>query len=331
MDVGDEARDVEALETVLFRFVSTEDAQFEDAVNRVLPKVLAYLSKPSERTRNKVLEILAHVNKRLQVQPSIQIPVRDILALFTSPAGNNSFVASFCLVYLEMGFLRMPAEARVELIPATLVGIAARVASQQTTLLHIFLEALPHFRLISLTDEERAKRFPVSLSAADRAVILQFFLDVLLYTPQASGAAPPGLSAEAVDRVTKTGKVIWKLDDWNRKIDSVLDFLIAGVFPGPEIVPHLLLASSLGSQASVMRAEAAFKRLRQEDYDHAGTVKTMMQLYLGDIEKKDANPPLSDRQRRSAVPFQAKLKILQMLSRCSAAASQGMLTVQVGE
>lgn len=44
--MADEREQLAQLETVLFRFATTDDSQFEPAVQRVLPRVLLLLKTP---------------------------------------------------------------------------------------------------------------------------------------------------------------------------------------------------------------------------------------------------------------------------------------------
>lgn len=60
-------------------------------------------------TRNKVLEILAHINKRVKPQPSILLPVKDLLDQYLDPE-VPAIVKNFSIIYLEMGFYRLPLE-----------------------------------------------------------------------------------------------------------------------------------------------------------------------------------------------------------------------------
>lgn len=76
-----------------------------------------------------VMEILTHVNKRVKGQPSIKLPVKELLPLAaampppaadpqapsTSPAAQ-AMVRSFALVYLEMAFDRASPEERYEAV-----------------------------------------------------------------------------------------------------------------------------------------------------------------------------------------------------------------------
>ncbi|KAH8009001.1 hypothetical protein HPB51_008931 [Rhipicephalus microplus] len=68
----------------------------------------------------KVMELLVHVNKRLKSRPQVQLPVEALLTHYAASAGGqqqSSFFVNFALVYLRMGFPRLPSCQQVELLP----------------------------------------------------------------------------------------------------------------------------------------------------------------------------------------------------------------------
>mmetsp|Transcript_33717 Transcript_33717/g.81687 ORF Transcript_33717/g.81687 Transcript_33717/m.81687 type:complete len:132 (+) Transcript_33717:195-590(+) len=81
MSEDSEASQVAALDTVLFRFASSDDAKLPTAAARVLPRILPMLDRNSAKVRAKVMEILKHLNGRL----------KDV---WESPSSSSSSLAS---------------------------------------------------------------------------------------------------------------------------------------------------------------------------------------------------------------------------------------------
>lgn len=324
MDPQEENNEVEALDTALFRFVATDDAKFEDALAKSLPRVLALLTRPSERVRGKVIEILNHINKRIQIQPKLQLPVAEIIDLLGSEQGHHPFLSSFCLSYAENGLARLPSHQRAALVPKLLLGIASRSSAQQNQILHVFLDALPHFKYPLPSEEELRTHFAFVFHDADRAVVLSFLLDVLLYIPQSSGV-PPGLSPEGTERVSRSGKLVMTTDEWSTRKEFVLDFVVSGLHPMNETLPHIIVASTTGSQQLVFKAEGAYRRVKPEDFEKPSVVKQLIEMFLGEGDKKN----VTETARRTPVHLNIKLKILQALTRSMTAANQGVLTLQI--
>lgn len=270
------------------------------------------LKLPSEKVRQKILEICSHINTRIQVQPTLQLPVREILSVFTSPDARAApLVSSFCLIYLETGLTRAPLDIRREIVPQLLAGIASRPVSQQNTALQIFLDSAPQLNYITGTAEERKQRFTFSQSDADRVLVLGFFLDVLLYLPnsqilskaemkqqqqqQQAGSTSavaqlstvPGMSQEGVDRVTKAGKLIWTQEEWYKKKEAIVDALTCGIFQDVEILPHLLVASAQGNPSVAHKADAYLRSIHLTDYDCIDPIIAPASLSPEDLTKRN--------------------------------------------
>lgn len=58
-----------------------------------------------------VMEMLAHVNKRLQGQKGIRLPLGALLELFLNPQASP-MTRNFALVYVETAFKRVSPEER---------------------------------------------------------------------------------------------------------------------------------------------------------------------------------------------------------------------------
>ncbi|XP_024006132.1 proteasome-associated protein ECM29 homolog isoform X2 [Eutrema salsugineum] len=64
------------------------DSKLEAPVSKLPPLTISSLSSQSPAVRNKVLEILSHVNKRVKHQHEIGLPLLDLWKLYTDPAAS---------------------------------------------------------------------------------------------------------------------------------------------------------------------------------------------------------------------------------------------------
>lgn len=62
-----------------------------------------------------VLEVLSHVNKRVKGVTALQLPLAQLLALFSEP-GQAPLVRNFALVYTETAFERANAADRLTVV-----------------------------------------------------------------------------------------------------------------------------------------------------------------------------------------------------------------------
>jgi proteasome component ECM29 len=79
--------EVAGLDRVLNRLALTEEDALPQVLGRLIPAVIRQLKSPHEATRKKVLELLAHVNKRVKGAPSLRLPLEDLVRLACDPTG----------------------------------------------------------------------------------------------------------------------------------------------------------------------------------------------------------------------------------------------------
>ena len=205
--------EVSHLDTILFRFASTSDARFESTVARVLPNLLPLLTRQEAEVRDKVIEILQHINKRIKVLPELQLPVSELVMMYIDPLYNTSssagaahsstgssssptstFFFTFTLMFIEKGFARLDKREQSILAPHLLVHSSTHPLQQQTTILHIFLAALSAMQYEQLDDTQARDRWAFAHNPSDKQLVLSFLQDVLLYTPPHSKPPPPTTS-----------------------------------------------------------------------------------------------------------------------------------------
>ncbi|KAG0093814.1 hypothetical protein BGZ92_001559 [Podila epicladia] len=271
--------DLKLLDNVELRFaLADSDAQLEKTLNTFLCPVLLKLASPTEAVRSKVVGILTHVNKRVRPKPAIQLPVASLLQQFTT--NPSVMVKNFTLIYIEMGFERIPLEEKTVALPQLIKGISKRPAAQQTTLIHL---VLPTLALIKQHNEDNTTSDPYDFinNPQDAVCVLSRFQDVLLYrqpvvashtshqqanetgpvrsvnqrqsliklhplagapaTPTATAPnTPDGMSPQSVQQATYSGKASWASSSDLKNIKTGVLRFISSTTAFPDAAPALV-------------------------------------------------------------------------------------------
>ncbi|XP_048500672.1 uncharacterized protein LOC125497539 isoform X2 [Beta vulgaris subsp. vulgaris] len=84
--------------------------------------------------RNKVLEILSHINKRVKHEPGIGLPLSELWSMYTE-ATAAAMVWNFCIIYIKMAFERSEIEVQKSMAPKFLVDISKHPPQHQAIIL----------------------------------------------------------------------------------------------------------------------------------------------------------------------------------------------------
>ena len=115
--------EVDQVDKILFKIATSDtDESLENSLKKHLAPTLLKLSSQNEAVRKKVMELLVHVNKRVKNNDKVQLPMQALLEQYKNP-GQSSFVLNFTIIYLKMGFPRMPLEQKVQIIPNILLSL----------------------------------------------------------------------------------------------------------------------------------------------------------------------------------------------------------------
>ncbi|KAM9329749.1 proteasome adapter and scaffold protein ECM29 [Gastrophryne carolinensis] len=338
------------LERVFLRLGHAEtDEQLQSIISKFLPPVLLKLSSAQEGVRKKVMELLVHLNKRIKSRPKIQLPVETLLVQYHDPAAV-SFVTNFTIIYIKMGYPRLPIEKQCELAPSLLTAMEGRPQPQQDSLMHLLIPALYHMKY----GEANKSTTVFNLTEKPKTVqlLLDFMLDVLLMpygfvlnepqnrTQSGSSSAggspgagipqpPPGMSFYAAKRVV--GDNPWTAEQLEQCKLGIVKFIEAQQVPELEAVIHLVVASS-DTRHSVATAADLELRSKQSliDWNDPTIVGKLYKVYLGDIplKTKEGNL-LKPELKREPVSTRVKLKIVPHLLRSRLAAELFPANIQV--
>ncbi|KAL4027472.1 hypothetical protein IC575_010638 [Cucumis melo] len=247
----------EMLDRILTRLALCDDSNLQSLLLKVLPATISSLSSQAISVRNKVLEILSHVNKRVKHQSHIGLPLLELWNIYLE-ANSTSMVRNFCIVYIEMAFDRLGPKEKVHMAPMVLANISKLPSQHQDIVLRIVIKVMGecHSREI---DEEVAAKYRALNMSQNQLLFLDFCLHTMMYQPYSeSEGCPPGLSIAQMKRVT--GKSPLNNDALLLRKLGILNVLEA-MEPASELVyPIYIIASVDCHDAVVKRGEELLKK-----------------------------------------------------------------------
>ncbi|TKC45166.1 hypothetical protein EI555_020279, partial [Monodon monoceros] len=342
------------LERVFLRLGHAEtDEQLQNIISKFLPPVLLKLSSTQEGVRKKVMELLVHLNKRIKSRPKIQLPVETLLVQYQDPAAV-SFVTNFTIIYVKMGYPRLPVEKQCELAPTLLTAMEGKPQPQQDSLMHLLIPTLFHMKY-PVESSKSASPFNLAEKPKTVQLLLDFMLDVLLMpygyvlnesqsrqnSSSAQGSSsnsgggsgipqpPPGMSFYAAKRVI--GDNPWTPEQLEQCKLGIVKFIEAEQVPELEAVLHLVIASSDTRHSVATAADLELKSKQSLiDWNNPAIINKMYKVYLGDIPlKTKEGAVLKPELKRDPVSTRVKLKIVPHLLRSRQAAETFPANIQV--
>ncbi|KAJ8667078.1 hypothetical protein QAD02_008740 [Eretmocerus hayati] len=314
------------LDRVFLRLVSAEtDDQFESAICKFLPAVLLKLSSSQNGVRERVMELLNHVNRRLKSRPQVQLPVEGLLLQYQDPSAT-AFVINFTIIYIKLGYPRLEVNKQAELIPSVLKALQGKPLMHQDSLMLMVMPAVGHV-VIPIDSAKRAALLGFQDEPQVAKQFLHFMLDMLLLPYGAvtqnenplpgqpinwsKFPVPPGLSEYAFKRVI--GESIPSSEQLEQTKVGIVKFLAGGFFSDSEILIHLIVAASDTRFSVANVADSELKKIVNTlDWSSMQLAAPLYSLFLGsDATKKDIPPEL----KRAPASIRIRLKLLQYLCR----------------
>ncbi|KAG5577531.1 hypothetical protein H5410_057665, partial [Solanum commersonii] len=239
----------ELLDRMLTRLALCDDSKLQDLLTKLLPLSIASLSSPAPLVRNKVLEILSHVNKRVKHQNDIGLPLSDLWQLYME-SNASSMVRNFCIMYVEMAVDRTRKEDKENMAPNFLANISKLPLQHQDILLRVITKVIGECHSVKISDEIAAK-YRRSGDLPDHKIFLEFCLHMVLYQPTSqSGACPAGLSIAQCDRVTGKRQLT---NDYLRNVKLGILNIVQAMELSTELVYPLYVAASADCQESIVK------------------------------------------------------------------------------
>ncbi|CAN4119744.1 unnamed protein product [Withania somnifera] len=312
----------ELLDRMLTRLALCDDSKLQDLLTKLLPLSIACLSSPAPLLRDKVLEILSHVNKRVKHQHQIGLPLSDLWQLYME-SDASSMVRNFCVMYVEMAVERARKEDKENMAPNFLANISKLPLQHQDILLRVITKVIGECHSAKVSDEVAAD-YRKSGDLPDHKIFLEFCLHMVLYQPTSqSGACPAGLSIAQSDRVTGKRQLT---SDYLRNVKlGILNVFQAMELP-TELVYPLYVAASADCQESIVRRgeELQKKNASGVNLEDANLVTKLFVLFNG-TAGTDQIPPES---RVSPGNPSLRAKLMSIFCRSITAANSFPLTLQ---
>ncbi|XP_055855013.1 proteasome-associated protein ECM29 homolog [Episyrphus balteatus] len=234
------AEEIELLERVLLRLgVADTDEKLEATVGRFLTPVIIKITSPHDNVRMKVVEVLTHIKRRVTSRPLVQIPVESLLDQYKA-SGKSPFLQNFAIIFITMGFPRLPIEKQTELANK-LIACEEKLENYQDRLFMLLLPLMGDMKI----PDDPAKRKDL-LSLDDKPEIKKSFLALLqdvLLVPYGStnDVIPAGLSPSSFKRINANN---WKAEELEKIKQGIVRFICTGIFSDLEIFILLVIASS---------------------------------------------------------------------------------------
>ncbi|XP_059487966.1 proteasome adapter and scaffold protein ECM29 [Neocloeon triangulifer] len=338
------------LERVLLRIGSAEtDDQLQNVVSKFLPPVLLKLSSQQEGVRKKVMELLVHVNKRIKSRPLVQLPVEALLLQYQDPAAST-FVTNFTIIYIKLGYPRMPLAKQAELAPCLLNALDGKPQCHQDSLLLLLMPVIGEVKF------EGSNYFRLSEKPNLAKLLLDFILDMLLLpygarptkspsgsrpqqqvaqSPASSGQPPPanqgpvctvpaGMSEYGFRRVCGEGEL--KAEQLEQIKLGIIKFLSGSDIPDSEKLCHLIVAAADTRFAVAEAADSELKKIaRALDWNSPTLTQPLFLVFLGNMAAKQIKQEL----KRCPANTRIRLKLLPLLCRSRGPALQFPACIQV--
>lgn len=298
---SDEERE-EMLDRMLTSLALCDDSKLENLLSKLLPLAISCLSTSSTAVRNKVLEILSHVNKRVKHETGIGLPLSELWDLYTE-ATASTMVRNFCIIYIEMAFERLQIEDKKRRTPNLLANISKLPPQHQEIVLRIAAKVIGESHSQKM-DDAIVEKYSLMRGTPDCEIFVDFCLHTVLYQPSSqSGGCPPGLSMSQAQRVTGkqplTNEILV-----NRKL-GLLNVIDSMDLPA-EFVYSIYLAACADSQEPVAKRgeELLKKKGSAANLDDPTLIKKLFLLFNGtatteniaqDHKVLPANPSLKAR------------------------------------
>ncbi|KAI9114257.1 hypothetical protein K1719_014907 [Acacia pycnantha] len=312
----------EMLDRMLTRLALCDDSRLERLLFNLLPLCISSLSSQSQAVRNKVLEILSHVNKRVKLQPDIGLPLLELWKLYSESSGTP-MIRNFCIVYIEMAFQRVNAKEKENLAPVLLVNISKLPLQHQEIILRIIVKVVGECHSSQISDEVAAK-YRLVTDPHDRELFIEFCTHTMLYQRVSqSGGCPHGLSVAQANRVT--GKQQLPNDKLLLSKLGILN-VIQAMELALELVYPLYVAASVDCEESVIKRgeELLKKKASGVNLDDQNLINRLFLLFNGTVGVENVGP---ESRVNPGSPV-LKAKLMSIFCRSIAAANSFPSTLQ---
>lgn len=302
--------DLVLLERVFLGIVMSEtDEQFESIINKVLLSVIQKLSSPNESVKNKVIELLSHVSKRTKAAKTVQLPVETLVSYY-GDSNASAFIVNFTIIYIKIGFPRLPKEKKFELLPQLISAVNNKPLQHQESLLVLLIASSKGY--VYPRDENEGKNL-FNLGDKDhlKKLLLSILMDIFMFPYGCVNEQNlTDISQYSYRRLTQDGFLDMSADAMEKTKVECIKMLTSGLYTPNQEYPALVVASGdYRSSVSQLAEDRIKKIMRDIDTNKAEAVTPLYSIYLG----SDAGS--TPDKLRGSINMRIRLKILQHISK----------------
>ncbi|KAL0840590.1 hypothetical protein ABMA28_015796 [Loxostege sticticalis] len=326
MDVSESGNDCSndllLLDRVFLRLGNADsDDQLESCLNRFLPPVILKLSSPHEQVRTKVMELLVHVNKRVKCRADVQLPVQTLLQLYRDP-NTNSFIINFSIIYITMGFPRLPRDQQLKLAPSLLEAIENKPQGHQDGILMLVMPLLGEIKETELNLKEKPKLSNLILKFATDVLLLPY--RALPNPGESDFQVPPGMSMKTYKRIVDKNQL--NPNQLEEMKLSIVNFISKDIFNHSDVLVPLIVAAADSRFSVANHANSPLIRVNSSvDWSLPAVVAPLYSLYLGTWGGLKVPPD----DRKVPACTRLRLKLIQYLNKATGPAIMFPHCVQV--
>lgn len=305
-----EKDDLVLLERIFLGVVMCEsDEQFERIINKVLPSIIQKMASNSEKVKNKVIELLSHISKRVKAAKEIQLPIDQLVSQYSDPAAST-FIINFSIIYIKVGFPRLSNEKKFELLPKLIKAAANKPVQHQESILVLLISSIRGFKFPR--NENDAKNiFNLGEEEPLRKLLLQIIMDIFMFPYGCSNESNLcDISLYSYQRLTRDGFLDTAPDSMEKiKIDC-MGLLTCGLYTPSQEYPALVVASADARSSVSQLAEDRLKNISRDiDRSKKDAVSLLYYIYLGN------DGGVGDEKLRGSISLRIRLKILQHITK----------------
>ncbi|CAH0699772.1 unnamed protein product [Spodoptera exigua] len=319
---NDCSNDLLLLDRVFLRLGNADsDDQLESCLNRFLPPVILKLSSPHEQVRTKVMELLVHVNKRVKCRADVQLPVQTLLQLYKEPT-SNSFIINFSIIYITMGFPRLPRDQQLSLAPSLLQAIENKPQGHQDGILMLVMPLLGDIKETDLNLKEKPKVANLILKFATDVLLLPY--RALPNPGESEFQVPPGMSMKTYKRIIDKNQL--NPNQLEEMKLSIVNFIGKDIFNMNDTLLTLIVAAADSRFSVANHANSPLIRVNSSvDWSSPSVVAPLYSLYLGTWGGMKVPPD----DRKVPACTRLRLKLIQYLNKATGPAIMFPHCVQV--
>lgn len=136
---------LEKLEAAEFRLGLADEAKLEKLLAAGLVNIIKYLGSEHGIVRNKAVEVLVHVDRRVKDLRTVGLPLDKLVEHFG--AASSPFELNFALMYIDLALARASPAARSECLPRLLARVSERPPPLRSIVLALFALYAPDVQL----------------------------------------------------------------------------------------------------------------------------------------------------------------------------------------